>query len=140
MGKITCQQLAIWKIIQYYTHGFSLHCVCKNIPQPCLLSRALLTPALLATLGCLLIYLSLPLERNPSSIRSAGNVPSVPIPSGSQFFPWLTSRILYEHYPLPTWGSGLSGRRSLFAQGPSTRPREKSTPGLISPGSVNPSA
>ena len=60
---------------------------CKNIPQPCLFARALLTPALLATLGCLLIYLSLPLELNPSSIRSVGNVPSVPFPSGSQFCP-----------------------------------------------------
>lgn len=100
---MTCQGLAIWNVIQYYTHRFSVYCVCKNLPQPCLLARALMTPALLAALRCLLIYLSsLPPELNPSSIRSVGNVPSVPFPSGPQFFPWLMSRILHEHCPFLT--------------------------------------
>lgn len=48
----------------------------------------------------LLVYLPLLLELNPGSIRAVGNVPFVPFPSGSRFFPWLTSRILCEPCPL----------------------------------------
>lgn len=133
---MTCQGLAIWNVIQYYTHRFSLYCVCKNLPQPCLLARALMTPALLAALRCL-SFIFLPFLQNLTLVQSDQ---------------WEMSPLFLFQVGLGSFHGSCpefcmstapfrQGKWTFWGEKPlPQRDRGESTPELVFPGSVKPSA